>query len=958
MASSSGPLFSHLFACPLVSEAAAADVRNRGGWAAGAPSAVPPPPPPPPAAVTASSGERANRDATTPPDPPQLQHQSQQRIMIPVEELAYRKERAMLRSVLSEAARRVRFRSEAATAHSFLRNATECTVLHFTGHGAQGSIAIEDEYGGMHLIPAGPLRAMLKDRDTVPRVVFMSACFSESVVGEAFEKAGVPHVVAVAETSMVLDQKALDFTHTFYTLLLGGCSVQQAFDAGRIRVGLSIENSEEANKFRLLPEGQLHDEKPFAHIDGGSFEDLTLPLPPSSCWPVSHYFVRRQEETFSVMRLLLRGTRAVTVVGPRGVGKTQVVLRACAYARERHAVQEIIFVPFPTASTTLPSSPRRQDAHHSYPSTLHLTSFAVALGCDPDVLLNSPDPIESLVVAVHQRVGKSILDGASSRPTLLVLDGCAPLFVSFGTLRVKLVDVLEQLLSRVPRLQLLVTMVTQVGLGGEKTVRVGPLDTLASADLFVKSAPRDILVSELKGGSVNLLDGPLNVFSRGSIVANMGGHPGVILAVSSRIIEGFSLLEHEYDLLSEVIPYERRRYTELDAAYMRELQDLDEGLRLDLEPSASDAGMGTSPEYELPAWEPLVPDHRDGSISSIGGSGAAGLPHLRMSSSKASIDAGSSAQWQKQTSDAWERAVEVMGRQVWRYVCASCRQQRTSNSGHPQQMDEGVVVRPLWSELCLYGLKPFFNLHVGGKGRPLSEADLEALGSTAVLWGGRSAAPAHNHNIVSERSFFRRFWPWFQAMVAMLKISRGLWQCTDPLIIFGFSADQILPALEGRPAGTFGLKISTSVPAALVFCYVHEDGGIKNVLAEMIPNGRFVVTVANKRAVNSLGGHILGVTSLACLVPDLPKKGVVQIMRARARADLGGGRPRSRTSSDKQKRTGEPNGDEEGPNPQAESTGDLTAGLAVDVNHDTATAAQQPAAQIDVPGTGGCCILA
>ena len=66
------------------------------------------------------------------------------------------------------------------------------------------------------------------------RLVFVSACFSESVA-DVFVSAGVPHVVAVSRSTKVLDHKAQDFAHSFYTALLRGDTVRQAFDIGRAR---------------------------------------------------------------------------------------------------------------------------------------------------------------------------------------------------------------------------------------------------------------------------------------------------------------------------------------------------------------------------------------------------------------------------------------------------------------------------------------------------------------------------------------------------------------------------------------------------------------------------------------------------------------------------------------------------------------------------------------------------
>jgi hypothetical protein len=46
----------------------------------------------------------------------------------------------MLLKVLRATPKCIRFRSEAATPRSFLRSATECIAMHYTGHGMPGTL--------------------------------------------------------------------------------------------------------------------------------------------------------------------------------------------------------------------------------------------------------------------------------------------------------------------------------------------------------------------------------------------------------------------------------------------------------------------------------------------------------------------------------------------------------------------------------------------------------------------------------------------------------------------------------------------------------------------------------------------------------------------------------------------------------------------------------------------------
>ena len=90
----------------------------------------------------------------------------------------------------------------------------------------------------------------------------MSACHSRGG-GEAFVRAGVPHVVAVKRAERIQDRAATIFAEAFYyALLRGGKTVRQAFDIGSSAVATAhglAEAQSEADKFVLLPADGDHD---------------------------------------------------------------------------------------------------------------------------------------------------------------------------------------------------------------------------------------------------------------------------------------------------------------------------------------------------------------------------------------------------------------------------------------------------------------------------------------------------------------------------------------------------------------------------------------------------------------------------------------------------------------------------------------------------------------------------
>ncbi len=408
-------------------------------------------------------------------------------VQTPVEELDYKGEQNMLLSVIRDACRNIRFKSEVAMAHSFISNVTACKVLHFTGHGVQGGLAVENEAGIMNIISGSMMNNLLAKEGSMPPVVFISACYSESIAGAVFVDAGAPHVVAISRESKVLDRKAKDFTHTFYTLLLRGDSVRQAFDGATARLHMTKEkltsDSKEGYKFKLLPEDADHDERPFAFVPPGHFEDITCPPAPSNCWPVAQYFLGRNVEVVSVVKYLRMGTRCVCIVGLPGIGKTQIALRACGYASDRHMMSRTIFVSL--------KGERSTEAVAS--------AFAEALDIDTNTLLqNGGNRVkEGLLNAIRAKCTTTSEPELDS--FLLLLSGCRPWLIlnEAPEKEYKLVEFIGALLQKVPRLRILMTSSTAPKMKGVKSVTVNRLEPSSAAELFVRLAPRELKVSSI-----------------------------------------------------------------------------------------------------------------------------------------------------------------------------------------------------------------------------------------------------------------------------------------------------------------------------------------------------------------------------------------------------------------------------------------------------------------------------
>ncbi|MFI7060025.1 BTAD domain-containing putative transcriptional regulator [Kribbella sp. NPDC050124] len=141
---------------------------------------------------------------------------------------------------------------------------------------------------------------------------------------------------------------------------------------------------------------------------------------------------------------LLRQHRLLTLVGPGGVGKTRLALEVGrAHLGETRLVE---------------LAPLRQD------DVLEALATAVGLRDESDDLL------------------ARLIESLGARPVLLILDNCEHLDVA---------DLVQRLLSGVPRLRVLATSREPLGLPGERVLDVDPLELQAAADLFTARAGVD-----------------------------------------------------------------------------------------------------------------------------------------------------------------------------------------------------------------------------------------------------------------------------------------------------------------------------------------------------------------------------------------------------------------------------------------------------------------------------------
>jgi serine/threonine protein kinase len=275
-----------------------------------------------------------------------------------VELLDFKTERDALVGAIRSSGKRVDISSENATARNLSNLLLDgCRVLHYSGHGfhtagpagaAQSVLAFEDGLGGTHALEVGALQQLVAAGRRADgagggqlELAFVSACHSVEG-GEAFVRAGVPHVIAVRREARVQDRAACVFAEAFYYALLRSRTVRAAFDVGvqAVANGTGIVGAgDEALKFLLLPEAGAHERALFEEgaVEDGPPLELGLGLAPHN---LPAFFPLQFLGRHALWQQVVAGAqqkRAVLLLGQLGVGKTSLAVGAAHYLLERHA---------------------------------------------------------------------------------------------------------------------------------------------------------------------------------------------------------------------------------------------------------------------------------------------------------------------------------------------------------------------------------------------------------------------------------------------------------------------------------------------------------------------------------------------------------------------------------------------------------------------------------------------
>ena len=330
------------------------------------------------------------------------------------------------------------------------------TILHFSGHGNQDGLLLEDPLGQARLLRAEDLARILgayNDGNLI--LAFLSACHSEEAC-RLVVRAGVPLVVGILRQATIADQAAREFARAFYRLLAQGRGVGRAFEAAK--AGAKARFGSEADKFVLHFKDGLDPNQVFLFRgDGDGREPRFLAKAESPLLGVPHTgtFFGRARDLAEVLAAL-DAHRFVSVTGTGGMGKSALAGAVAPWFSRRRRFRDGVL----WASLGEAGGPE------------------VLLAAIPGLL--NKDPVET----VEQIAGL-----LADRDYLLVLDNLED--VLSVDLRETTRGVLDGLLRRAARLRILATTRERVGglEGGEGWVDVGPLDEESALQLLIHRAP-------------------------------------------------------------------------------------------------------------------------------------------------------------------------------------------------------------------------------------------------------------------------------------------------------------------------------------------------------------------------------------------------------------------------------------------------------------------------------------
>jgi hypothetical protein len=284
---------------------------------------------------------------------------------IPLQDSKY--ERCVLEEALSIVADRgaeIELTVETATLDRFSSFFAEkdSHVMHFSCHGLNDSLALENGYGSLQTLPLDGLTRLIAAVGSSLNIVFVSSCNSK-MIGEAFVDAGIPHVVCCQKDEQFRDPVAFEFMKCFYQQAAQQRLLSEAFEtAVEVVASLPIARNlrRVRERFRLLPE--MPDVKGY-HNTPVFFNEMVPGRKVSEHFegsphlpPLPTNFTGREIDLYEILESL-RVDDIVKVSGTPGYGKESIVSAVAEYAMQRRkmfSIDDIFWLPAPEGVT--PSS--------------------------------------------------------------------------------------------------------------------------------------------------------------------------------------------------------------------------------------------------------------------------------------------------------------------------------------------------------------------------------------------------------------------------------------------------------------------------------------------------------------------------------------------------------------------------------------------------------------------------
>lgn len=357
---------------------------------------------------------------------------------------------------------------------SFLQGTSP--IMHFSGHGHEDVVALENGFGYMQALPPSDLQRFVKNGEGKVKVVVLHTCYARSMAN-VFIEAGVPHVVCCQRETTFRDEGPVEFAQAFYRALASRKTLQQAFNEGVDAVKRSSHVKVTGNishQYCLLPEKPAGD--PYHNVE--VFYQRPMPKispPPEVFSPplpeLPEQFIGREVDMYEVLESL-RVDDVVRVGGAPGCGKASVISAVGRYILERpksFKIDSVYWLPAPEGLED-------DEENEIYDDLCYLI----------DMTINAEDQIWEEPEFAQRR--DRVTAALAEMRTILVIDGRMFTTEASGE---NLEMLLTHLLNEVSMKIVLLTAMeasksskTKTSKQEETMVNIGPLDLKSSALLF------------------------------------------------------------------------------------------------------------------------------------------------------------------------------------------------------------------------------------------------------------------------------------------------------------------------------------------------------------------------------------------------------------------------------------------------------------------------------------------